>query len=121
MRFRTLQCVLLGMLLSVASRAIGGQQPEKPPHQDQKQSPSQGSHQDAGACDPFHAKQDVEIGTFYMHKGDLDAALDRFQDAIRLRPNFAKPRLLLAEVYEKKSDKAAAVKYYREYLQVLPG
>ena len=35
-------------------------------------------------------------------------------------PNFAKPRLLLAEVYEKKGDKASAVKYYKEYLQVFP-
>ena len=55
-----------------------------------------------------------------MHKGDLDAAIDRFQDAIRLRSNFAKPRLLLAEAYEKKGDKATAVKYYKEYLKVLP-
>jgi tetratricopeptide (TPR) repeat protein len=70
--------------------------------------------------DPFPAEQDVEVGTFYLHKGDTDAAIARFEDAIRLKSNFAKPRLLLAQIYEKKSDKITAVKYYTEYLEVYP-
>ena len=57
---------------------------------------------------------------FYLHKGDVDAAIGRFQDAIRCAPNFAKPRLLLGKAYEKKHDNEAAVKYYKEYLQVFP-
>ena len=76
--------------------------------------------EDDPAWDPFHAQQDVEVGEFYLHKGDLDAAITRFEDAVRLRANFAKPRLLLAETYEKKGDKAEALRYYKEYLQVLP-
>ncbi len=55
-----------------------------------------------------------------MHKGDIDAAISRYKDAIRLRSNFAKPRLLLAEAYEKKHDKVNALKYYKEYLEVFP-
>jgi tetratricopeptide (TPR) repeat protein len=70
--------------------------------------------------DPYHAEQDVEVGNYYMHKGDVDAAIGRFEDAIRLRANFAKPRILLAEAYEKKGDKTTALKYYKEYLQVFP-
>jgi tetratricopeptide (TPR) repeat protein len=77
--------------------------------------------EDDPAWDPFHAQQDVEVGEFYLHKGDLDAAIERFEDAVKLRANFAKPRLLLAETYEKKGDKQEAVRYYKEYLQVLPG
>ncbi|MFZ0522580.1 MAG: tetratricopeptide repeat protein [Candidatus Acidiferrales bacterium] len=76
--------------------------------------------EDDPAWDPFHAEQDIEVGTFYMHKGDMDAAISRFEDAIKLRANFAKPRLLLAEAYEKKGDKTEAVHYYQEYLKVLP-
>ena len=76
--------------------------------------------EDDPAWDPFHAQQDVEVGEFYLHKGDLDAAITRFEDAVKLRANFAKPRLLLAETYEKKGDKEEAVRYYKEYLQVLP-
>ena len=57
------------------------------------------------------------MGMFYLHKGDVDAAIDRFLDAIQQRPNFAKPRLLLGKAYEKKHDNESAVKYYKEYLQ----
>lgn len=76
--------------------------------------------EDDPAWDPFHAQQDIDVGTFYMHKGDMDAAISRFEDAIRLRANFAKPRLLLGEAYEKKGDKSEAIRYYKEYLRVLP-
>jgi tetratricopeptide (TPR) repeat protein len=75
---------------------------------------------DTGTYDPVSAEDDIEVGTFYMHKGDIDAAISRYKDAIRLRSNFAKPRLLLAEAYEKKNDKAGELKYYREYLEVFP-
>lgn len=75
---------------------------------------------DGTTYDPFHAQQDVEVGMFYMHKGDVDAAIARFEDAIRLRENFAQPRLLIAQCYEKKHRTAQALKYYREYLKVFP-
>jgi tetratricopeptide (TPR) repeat protein len=75
---------------------------------------------DLTTYDPVTAEEDVEVGQFYVRKGDIDAAIGRFQDAIRLRSNFAKPRLLAAEAFEKKGDKVDAVKYYKEYLQVLP-
>jgi tetratricopeptide (TPR) repeat protein len=76
--------------------------------------------EDSAAWDPFHAEQDIEVGTFYMHKGDTDAAIARFEDAIRLRPNFAKPRILIAEIYEKRGDKTSALQFYKEYLKVFP-
>jgi tetratricopeptide (TPR) repeat protein len=75
----------------------------------------------AATYNPLPAQQDVEVGMFYLHKGDVDAAIDRFLDAIQQRPNFAKPRLLLGRAYEKKHDSESAVKYYKEYLKVLPG
>jgi len=76
--------------------------------------------EDKSTYDPFHAQQDVEVGEFYLHRGDIDGAIARFEDAIRLRDNFARPRLLLAECYEKKHQTAKALKYYREYLKVFP-
>jgi tetratricopeptide (TPR) repeat protein len=76
--------------------------------------------EDKSTYDPFHAQQDVEVGEFYLHRGDIDGAIARFEDAIRLRDNFAQPRLLLAECYEKKHQTAKALKYYREYLKVFP-
>ncbi|MGB9241845.1 MAG: tetratricopeptide repeat protein [Candidatus Acidiferrales bacterium] len=75
----------------------------------------------AATYNPLPAQQDIEVGMYYLHKGDIDAAIDRFLDAIQQRPNFAKPRLLLGKAYEKKHDNESAVKYYKEYLKVLPG
>ena len=66
------------------------------------------------------ADKDIDIGTFYAHKGDADAAIGRYQDAAEVAPKYPKPRLLLAEAFEKKGDKAAAAKYYKEYLAVDP-
>lgn len=75
---------------------------------------------DPSTWDPYHAYHDIDVGNFYKDKGDLDAAIGRYEDAIRLKPDFGKPRLLLAEIYEKRGDTETALKYYREYLQVYP-
>jgi len=90
------------------------------PEQPAKPEPEEKSKKKSENYDPFPAVKDVEVGEFYMHKGDLDAAISRFEEAIQLRPNYAQPRLLLAEIYEKKGEKDQAVKYYKEYLQVYP-
>ncbi len=119
--------IALGTLLSLMPVLAQqkNQNPSPPPSSGESSStpngpPAPPAGGPATTYDPVSAEEDVEVGTFYMHKGDYDAAISRFQDAIRLRSNFAKPRLLAAEAYEKKGDKAGAVKYYKEYLQLFP-
>ncbi len=70
--------------------------------------------------DPYHALKSIEIGKFYMKKGNYDAALDRFQLAARYQPSLAEPWHLMGEVYEKKKEKAEAVKAYQKYLELYP-
>lgn len=112
---------LLICVLFLAFPAFSAAQ-EKPPAPSAAPppTPAPGSPAKAGTYDPLTAEQDIDVGNFYMHKGDIDAAISRYKDAIQARASFAKPRLLLAEAYEKKDDKATAVKYYKEYLQVEP-
>jgi hypothetical protein len=78
------------------------------------------SAKNAADYNPLHAQESMDIGTFYMHKGDLSAAADRFKYAIQLQPNLAKPHFLLAKIAEKRGDQAAAIRYYQEYLAILP-
>jgi tetratricopeptide (TPR) repeat protein len=116
---------LFALLSAVAAGSAQEQQPASPaqkdqPPQQQATPPSQPPQPDTPIYDPFHAQQDVEVGTYYEHKGDLDAAIGRYEDAIRMNSKFAKPRLLLAKIYEKKGDTATALKYYKEYLTVFP-
>jgi tetratricopeptide (TPR) repeat protein len=71
--------------------------------------------------DPLRAEKDLEVGKYYMHKGDVDAAIDRFQDAILAKPGYALPFRMLAEAQEKKGMKKAAIKSYTRYLDLYPG
>jgi tetratricopeptide (TPR) repeat protein len=63
----------------------------------------------------------MEVGTFYMKKGNYDAAIDRFMEAARYQPALARPWLLLGQTYEKKRDNAHAIESYKKYLEIFPG
>lgn len=70
--------------------------------------------------DPLRAEKDMEVGKYYMKKGDVDAAIDRFQDATEAKPGYAIPFRYLGEAYEKKGRKKQAVKAYQRYLDLYP-
>ncbi len=68
----------------------------------------------------MRAEKDLEVGQYYMRKGDLDAAMDRFQDATTAKPGFAVPFRFLGEAQEKKGLKKQAIKSYQRYLDMVP-
>ena len=70
--------------------------------------------------DPLRAEKDLEVGKYYMRKGDVDAAIDRFEDATEAKPGYAIPFRFLGEAYEKKGKKKPAVKAYQRYLDLYP-
>src|SRR6202158_351296 len=75
---------------------------------------------DQPAWDPLRAEKDLEVGQYYMKKGDLDAAIDRFEDAAAAKPGFAIPYRYLGEAHEKKGQKREAIKSYTRYLDLYP-
>jgi tetratricopeptide (TPR) repeat protein len=70
--------------------------------------------------DPIGARKSVEVGQFYLKKGNYDAAIDRFNDATHQNTAYAVPYLMLAETYEKKGDSEGALKAYKTYLRLFP-
>src|SRR6516162_2151889 len=70
--------------------------------------------------DPLRAEKDLEVGQYYMHKGDVDAAIDRFEDATLAKPGYAVPFRYLGEAQEKKGLKREAIKSYTRYLDLFP-
>ncbi|HTP70458.1 MAG TPA: tetratricopeptide repeat protein [Dongiaceae bacterium] len=78
------------------------------------------SAEDQPKWDPLRAEKDLEVGKWYMKKGDVDAAIDRFQDATEAKPGYALPFRFLGEAYEKKGKKKPAVKAYQRYLDLYP-
>lgn len=130
MRRKLSQLVLFGFILVTPTRAA--QQappgPPPPPSQDAKDKSKPQAQdksertpmQDTAPPSPSSAEEDIDVATYYIHKGDPDAAIPRLEEAIQVKPKLAKPRLMLAEIYEKKGDGPDATKYYKEYLQVFP-
>ena len=118
--------LVLGTGLLLGSSTAFAQTPAPPPAKPQEsssakpQEPAPSAKPQEPAYDPYRAAKDIEIGNFYMRKGDVDAAIDRFLDAIRHKPDFAEPCRLLGEAYEKKDEKTEALKYYKEYLRIRP-
>jgi tetratricopeptide (TPR) repeat protein len=70
--------------------------------------------------EPFKAEKSVEVGMYYLKKKNYDAAIERFQDALRFKPGFARPHLLLGRAYEKKGDLEDSILHYTAYLEILP-
>jgi tetratricopeptide (TPR) repeat protein len=125
------------MLLAAAAAAFPptrgqSQEPEssskttEKPQPDAKQKPRKHADSatknapDQPAWDPLRAEKDLEVGQFYMRKGDIDAAIDRFQDATTAKPGYAIPFRYLGEAQEKKGLKKEAIKSYQRYLDLYP-
>src|SRR5260370_592344 len=75
---------------------------------------------DQPTWDPLRAEKGLEVGQYYMKKGDVDAAIDRFQDAAAAKPGYAVPFRFLGEAQEKKGLKKQAIKSYQRYLDLYP-
>jgi tetratricopeptide (TPR) repeat protein len=98
--------------------AIDPSTPPPPPSEEEAEAPPARAEP---VFDPLHAEKSVEVGLFYLKKGNYDAAINRFTDATHYEPKLAKPWRLLGETYEKKHDAAHAIESYKKYLEILPG
>jgi tetratricopeptide (TPR) repeat protein len=91
----------------------------KPPAKSNKDTATK-SAPDQPAWDPLRAEKDLEVGQYYMKRGDYDAAIDRFNDAVEAKPGYAVPFKYLGEAQEKKGLKKQAIKSYARYLDLYP-
>ncbi len=142
---RLLRLLVVAASLVMASGFVRGaagqrQDPSPPPAQDPADKPSDSqpppankkatpqknkdnateSADDQPKWDPLRAEKDIEVGQYYMKKGDVDAAIDRFQDATDAKPGYAVPFKYLGEAQEKKGLKKPAAKSYQRYLDLYP-
>jgi tetratricopeptide (TPR) repeat protein len=138
MKFGTLQLRLLLLVALAMSDAAaraqdpppdsapksGQENPDKPPKPPAKPIPNKDSAATSAAdqpsWDPLRAEKDLEVGQYYMRKGDVDAAIDRFQDATLAKPGYAVPFRFLGEAQEKKGLKKKAIQSYQRYLDLYP-
>jgi len=123
--------LLASALLALSAPLVHAQDPTSDPpskKQDPAQKPSKKKNTDTATqsapdqpmWDPLRAEKDIQVGQYYMKKGDLDAAIDRFQDATNAKPGYALPFRYLGEAQEKKGLKREAIKSYTRYLDLFP-
>jgi tetratricopeptide (TPR) repeat protein len=70
--------------------------------------------------DPHQAAKDIEVGEFYLKRGNYKAAISRFRSALKSKPNDALATFRLAEALEKDNQLAEATREYSLYLDILP-
>ena len=93
--------------------------PKKPGAKKKPDSATQNAS-DQPTWDPLRAEKDLEVGQYYIRKGDIDAAIDRFQDATTAKPAYAIPFRYLGEAQEKKGLRKQAIASYSRYLDLYP-
>lgn len=134
--FFVLAIIFIASLFSNATRAQSQPPPPPPPPPAAGESSSRNADSDSvptppktdaekdlaalPAMDRLAAVKDIEIGTYYMNKGNLDAAIDRLHDAAVSYPTYAEPWRLMGIAYEKKGLLGEAIKADQEYLRLYP-
>src|SRR5258706_8743252 len=117
-----LATVLFAVLLLTNAPSMRAQQidPSTPPPPPPAEAPPEPPPPAELVFDPLHAQKSIDVGTFYLKKGNYDAAIDRFIDATRFQPKLAIPWKLLGEAYEKKHDNGGAIDASKKNLEFFP-
>jgi len=120
--------ILAATVLVVLGWGLAGLHAQSdPPAQDQDKGtstsqppPVLGQIPDERQYYPPGAVKCVEIGKFYLRRGNYRGALSRFEEARDTDPNYAPAYLGLGKVYEKLGLKQKSLDAYRKYLDELP-
>jgi hypothetical protein len=70
--------------------------------------------------DPVRAKKDIDVGGYYLKRGDYQGALQRFKDATASDPTDVEAIFGLAETQRMLKNNAEAESNYQMYLQIVP-
>jgi tetratricopeptide (TPR) repeat protein len=70
--------------------------------------------------DPARSRKDVEVGRFYLDKGDYQGALLRYQDATATDPSNADAIFGLAQAQHNLKKDTDALKNYELFLRIVP-
>lgn len=93
-----------------------------PPKNEAKAYPNSGEDDvsETHPFDPHKAQKDIEVGDYYAKRGNLRAALARYESALTFQDNNGEAIWKAALTAEKMGNKQAAAKHYRDYVAILP-
>lgn len=93
-----------------------------PPKNEAKAYPDSGEDDvtETRPFDPHKAQKDIEVGDYYAKRGNLKAALARYESALTFQDNNGEAIWKAALTAEKIGNRDAAAKHYRDYVAILP-
>ncbi len=119
-----LACLLLGLAAFASAGFIQQTPTKKPPGLIRDTGVAEGKSEAEAVIkkeyNPLLAQKNLEIGKDYFKKGNYNAAISRFQDAIEYQPSLVAAYDALGRAYEKKGDKVKAAAVYRDFLTKYP-
>ncbi len=117
----------LGLLVLLAQPLVSAQQsnPDKPPAKgrpvlipdDQTQQPAEDAELATASPDPSKAEKHYDVGLWYLKMKKYDAAMIRFREAIRNKPNYPEAKWKFVETLSLKKDWKNALEFSTSYLQ----
>ena len=118
---------MLGLLFLVVLPSISAQQsnPDKPPAKgrpilipdDQTEKPIEDTELAESPPDPAKAEKHYDVGLWYLKMKKYDAAMIRFREAIRNKPNYPDAKWKFVETLSLKKDWKNALQFSTSYLQ----
>ena len=58
------------------------------------------------------------LGEVYFGIGELDKAIERSEEVLKINPNYAQTHYLLGQVYEKKGNKRKAREHFQKFMEI---
>jgi tetratricopeptide (TPR) repeat protein len=107
---RTIWLAIFGLALATALLGTQGQE------EDSSQEPKK----ETTRYSPPPAWKSVEIGDYYLRRKKLNAALSRYQEAVKTDPYYSRGYFGLGKVYDKLGLRRKALESYKKYLDLLP-
>ncbi|MBZ5494780.1 MAG: tetratricopeptide repeat protein [Acidobacteriia bacterium] len=121
---RFTNCLMLALLAPMGSGWAQQAPPKKPPAIIRDTGVAEGKTDAETAVkkeyNPLLAAENLEKGKFYFKRGNYDAAIQRYLDALEYQPNLVAAYDALGRAYEKKGDKSRALAIYKDFLKKYP-
>jgi tetratricopeptide (TPR) repeat protein len=72
------------------------------------------------SADSTNLQVQMVLGAFAVKSGQFDKAEARYQKVLRIKPDYLEAYLFLADVYEKKGEKAKTIETLEKYVSLTP-
>jgi tetratricopeptide (TPR) repeat protein len=120
----TLVCSFLFLFSLIDSGHSQSGLPQKPPEliidTDIAEETEETEDQKPKERDPIKAKENINVGNYYLQQKNYFAAIRRYLEAVEYQPDSVPAHEALGRAYEKNGDISKALELYKKFLEENP-